>query len=65
VQAVFGFYDAVAEVMEHRFLLFTDELVPLLMEAAASRNKEVKKTVESVIAKIQNLSGVKIERLGK
>lgn len=61
--SIYVFYDQVIDQLEHRFLLFTDELIPLLVEASHSRSQTVKKAVESIIYKIQNLSGQRLDTL--
>ena len=38
-------WNSVIDEIEHRFLLFTDELIPLLVEASNSRNQSIKKSV--------------------
>lgn len=50
-------------VIDYRFLLFTDEMIPLLIEASSSRNAGVKKLADSIVYKIQNLSGQKINKM--
>ena len=61
--SIYVFYDQVIDQLVHRFLLFTDELIPLLVEASHSRSQTVKKAVESIIYKIQNLSGQRLDTL--
>ena len=60
IASIYGFYELVIDHVEHRFLLFVDELIPLLVEASNSRNQAVRKSVENIIYKVQNLSGQKI-----
>ncbi len=40
-------------------------MIPLLIEASSSRNSVIKKSVESIIYKVQNLSGQKIDRINR
>lgn len=60
--AVYAFYDVAVSKLDYRFLIFVDEIVPLLVEASSSRNERVKKSVESIIYQVQNLSGQKISQ---
>lgn len=63
--SIFGFYDSIIGQLDYRFLLFSDEMIPLLIEASSSRSAGVKKLADSLIAKIQNLSGQKIDRISR
>ena len=61
--SIFNFYNEIVSVIDYKFLLFTDEMIPLLIEASSSRNAGVKKLAESIVYKIQNLSGQKITKM--
>lgn len=57
--------DQLIDKVHDRYLLFINDLVPFLIDNVQSRNEKVKVPIKSIIGKVEEMSGTKIENYVK